>query len=321
MPVYNRTSYLDEAIKSVLNQTYRNYEFIIVDDGSTTDKVREIVSCYPEIKYYKQQNKGISAARNKGIDLSNGEYIAFIDDDDVWLHDKLEKQINFLNNNKDKSIGILSTWFYVINEYGQITCKKGNIVEGKIGDMILLNGNIVNPPSSVVIKRECISTVGGFNEDLIGVEDMDLWYRISQCYEVYSLNEFLIKYRVHQDNISRNVSKIEKNERKFLEMTLATNEASEGYNTAIYLEFLYRMLDAYYSVSDLSACRIKIKEILQLDKSFLKRKQFLKYCFFSYAFTEKTFLLLKKVYKHFKHSTNTVGIDINDTRKLGRNRI
>lgn len=201
IPTYNRASLIGRAIKSVLNQTYQKFEIIIVDDGST-DNTREVAKKFQErdkrIKYFKHAiNKGGGAARNTGIRNSKGEYIAFLDSDDEWYPEKLEKQIGIFNKNDENLAAVYSGSFYIDCRSGmakrEIPKKKGYILEDLLKKNVVVGG-----ASPVIIRRKCIESVGGFDERLPSRQDLDLWIRIARCYTFDFIPYPLIKiYRDH----------------------------------------------------------------------------------------------------------------------------
>jgi len=192
IPTYNRAKLLKRAIHSVLNQTYQDYEIIIVDDGST-DNTEEVVRSFNDNKviYIKhERNKGAPAARNTGIRAARGEYVAFQDSDDEWLPEKLEKQIKAFKT-ASTEIGIVYTGFWRIEGDKRTFFPSPNITpkEGAIHDA-LLKGNFVGTPSTLV-KKECFEKAGMFDEKLPMLEDWELWIRISKCYCFKYIDEAL----------------------------------------------------------------------------------------------------------------------------------
>lgn len=186
IPTYNRAKELNRAIKSVLKQTYKKWELIIVDDGSTDD-TKKVVQNYmkkykKKIKYLYQRNKGQGAARNYGIKRAKGEFIAFLDSDDEWLPEKLEKQIKLFSN---PNIGLA---------YSASNLNKGPFYRGKVL-MQLINKNFITN-SSVVIRRKVLKKSGYFGEEdwLRNIEDYDLWLRIALNFEFDYINKPLVKY-------------------------------------------------------------------------------------------------------------------------------
>jgi glycosyltransferase involved in cell wall biosynthesis len=203
IPVYNRENYIFTAVKSVLYQTFRHWELLIVDDASTDDTYFSVLNLVDNKKifyYYLPVNRGVSYARNFGIKHSKGEYIAFLDSDDFWLPEKLEKQIDYMINRNFK-----------ICQTDEIWIRKNRFVNPKKkhkkieGDIFLKSLELcMVSPSAVMINREVFERVGGFDESLTACEDYDLWLRVSLKYKVGLLNEKLIVKRGgHDDQLSK----------------------------------------------------------------------------------------------------------------------
>jgi len=199
-----KKGFLEKSINSVLKQSYDDYELIIIDDGST-DNTKQLCQKFnnKKIKYYYHKNQGQTLSKNFGFSICKGKYICLIDDDDIWMNDKLEKQVKYYNNNKDKNIGILTTWMELIDINGNFIGYKKKIEEGNVYEKIFYD-NMVNV-SSVMIKKEAIDKVGFFDPNLPLRQDWDLWIRISKYYEIHQLKEILVKYRIHENNISKNI--------------------------------------------------------------------------------------------------------------------
>jgi len=201
IPVYNTEKYIKETILSVINQSYQDWELIIIDDGST-DGSAEIIQAIDDkrVKYYYQQNASQAVARNRGIKLAKGEFIAFLDADDLWEPSKLERQLGLFDNGK---VGLTYTNCSTIDSSSSIQeadCEtnfyKGNVYE------TIISGNIVSN-SSVIVRSEILSSNElWFRERRKGVEDWDLWIRIAKVTEFDYIQDSLLKYRVHPDNTS-----------------------------------------------------------------------------------------------------------------------
>jgi len=201
IPTYNESRYLKEAISSILNQTYKKIEVIVVDDGSTDD-TREIVKSFddPRIIYIFQKNRGPSNARNVGIKRVNRKYIAFLDSDDLWLKEKLEKQVDFMEKNSE--IGLLGTGCYEVNDKVKILGKKIFPVKNKIlqKDLIKYNPFI---QSSIMIKREVFDKISlWYDERFRESEDYELWLRVADNYKIANLREALTIKRYRKEELS-----------------------------------------------------------------------------------------------------------------------
>lgn len=202
---YNRRKFLKEAVISVLKQDYQDKEVIVVDDGSTDSSIDEIEGL--PVKYVWKKNGGISSARNKGIEVSCGEYIAFLDVDDLWLKNKLSTQIKDM---KEQDFSISYTDEIWIRNGKRINQKlKHRKYSGYIFEQCL--PLCIISPSSVVIKRDVFNSVGLFDESLPVCEDYDLWLRISSQYPVLFIERPLIMKRGgHDDQLSRRYDVMDK---------------------------------------------------------------------------------------------------------------
>lgn len=206
IPTYNRARYVIEALESVLNQTYQNLEVIIVDDGST-DKTREVLGPYlvdDRITYIYKENGGPASARNFGLTNSTGEYIAFLDSDDLWLPEKIFYQVECFKTHGD--VGIVFTDALAFGEkLGPVDAARAEF-RFRYHDpsfKLLLWGNFM-PTPTVMLRRACIEKVGLFDEspDLrIGGEDYVLWLRIARVFKIGHLNKILTKIRFSQDSL------------------------------------------------------------------------------------------------------------------------
>lgn len=196
LPTYNRGHLLGRAIDSVLNQTYTRYELIVIDDGST-DHTRQVVKGFKDVRiqYFKHyENKGISAARNTGLDAATGKYIAFIDSDDEWLPKKLEMQMASFEN-AGSHVGVVYTSTLLLDAQGWSRMPKAGAkkLQGDIHET-LLTENII-PMPSVLMRKACFDQVGLFDENLYQAGDYELWLRISRKYKfMYIATPLMIKY-------------------------------------------------------------------------------------------------------------------------------
>jgi glycosyltransferase involved in cell wall biosynthesis len=201
IPTYNRGWILREAIDSVLAQDYTDYELIVVDDGSTDD-TRKILDSYGrDIIVLQQPNKGVSAARNRGIAESRAQLVALLDSDDIWLPQKLTRQVAFFKSNPDALIcQTEETW--VRNGVRVNPKKRHHKFSGMIFEPSL--ALCLVSPSAVMIRKTLFDTVGLFDESLPACEDYDLWLRVSCRYPVFLIDEpLIIKHGGHQDQLSK----------------------------------------------------------------------------------------------------------------------
>lgn len=221
IPSYNRKDFLKRSIDSAINQTKKPLEIIVVDDGSTDGTEAMIKSDYDFVKFIKQKNKGVSAARNIGIKVSIGEWICFLDSDDEWKKDKLEKQINAMKSNPGYKF-FHSNEIWIKNGLRINQKKKHKKYGGDIFDKCLDICRI--SPSSVMIDKTVFDEVGNFNEDLVVCEDYELWLRICDKYRVFFIDEpLIIKYGGHQGQLSYSIESIENHRIKALEYLILEN--------------------------------------------------------------------------------------------------
>lgn len=202
IPTLNRCEFLKRALHSVLKQTLKPREIIVVDNGSTDKTFEMISSLFPNVKYLKQTKKGVSASRNKGILNSKSNWLAFLDSDDVWSHNKLEKQMAFNTKNKNRFRLIHTNEIWYRNGKFLNQLKKHK----KSGGDIFKNSLILCciSPSSTLINKEIFNEYGYFDEDLEVCEDYDLWIRITAREEVGYIDEpMLIKHGGHSDQLSK----------------------------------------------------------------------------------------------------------------------
>jgi len=202
IPTYNRRDFLREAIRSVLEQSFRDFELIVVDDGSD-DGTREMIQReFPGLlTYLYQENQGVSRARNRGLKLAQGEFVAFLDSDDLWLPRKLERQMAFMQSQPKAQICYTDEIW--IRRGVRVNPKKKHAkYSGWIYPRCL--PLCIISPSSALMRRGLLEEVGGFDEELPVCEDYDLWLRISARHPIHFLPEKLIVKRGgHQDQLSR----------------------------------------------------------------------------------------------------------------------
>ncbi|MGF1672663.1 MAG: glycosyltransferase family 2 protein [Rivularia sp. (in: cyanobacteria)] len=207
IPAYNAMTYLPETLESAFQQTFTDFEILIINDGSS-DNLVEWVSQITDkrVKLISQENQGVSIARNTGINNSQGEYIAFLDADDLWEATKLEKQVNCLEANP--TVGLTYTWTTFIDQFSQPTgVSIVSHAQGYVWEEIVVR-DMISTGSSTMIRAECFKKVGLFDADLSVGEDRDMWTRIALIYPFAVIKEPLTLYRRHSQNTTKSNQKI-----------------------------------------------------------------------------------------------------------------
>jgi glycosyltransferase involved in cell wall biosynthesis len=201
IPTFNRGWIIQEAIESVLAQDFSDFELIVVDDGSSDDTAEILGAFGGDIKIIGQSNRGVSAARNRGIEASAGRWIAFLDSDDLWLPQKLSRQVAFFDAYPDAMIcQTEEQWIrngFRVNPKLRHRKSSGMIFERSLALCLV-------SPSAVMIRKRLFSDVGLFDESLPACEDYDLWLRVSCRFPVYLIDSpLIIKRGGHADQLSR----------------------------------------------------------------------------------------------------------------------
>ncbi len=235
IPTHNRANYLPVAISSVLNQSFQDFEILVVDDGST-DSTAAVVAGFRDqrIRYIRhEKSRGGSAARNTGIRNSNCPFIAFLDDDDEWLPSKLQLLTDLLKSSPAEVGAAYSGYWIVDRGRGRICGKKTPAKRGDLSQE-LLAGNCIGGTSAVVARRECFERVGLFDENLPSFQDYDLWIRISKEFQFEFVPDPLSNYYVHENKIWTDLSALSRGIEIFLK--------KHGNSTLLRKYFGYRYL-------------------------------------------------------------------------------
>jgi glycosyltransferase involved in cell wall biosynthesis len=310
IPTFNRAYLIERPIRSVLAQTCSSFEIIVVDDNST-DNTEEIVKGIGDsrIKYVRHdQNYGSNVARNTGIENATGEFIAFLDSDDEWLPEKLEKQLKILSNHSE--ICVCYTWIKSVNE----DTKKELIVSPEFEGFIfedLLYSQFVNP-SSTVVRRSCFDTVGVFdvNPAFRSCQDWDLWLRLSQSYQFAMVPEVLTIWWNHSSK-NRNTNNVTMMFQGFLALLEKYPEMQNLPNTfktvgsaslKIKGDYLFERGKRYM----LQASEISHLEGIKLGKKYLKMAFLSNPLNLTYFFHYNASSLMSQNYLHFSKVENNL---------------
>jgi glycosyltransferase involved in cell wall biosynthesis len=208
VPVYNGEKTIRETLNSLFKQTFTDFEVLVINDGSQ-DATLEIVSSIkdPRLKVFSYLNAGPSASRNRGVALASGEYISFLDADDLWTPDKLEAQLKALQAHPEAALAY--SWTDFINESNQFLRRGSYInVTGDVYKQLLLT-NFLENGSNALIRQHALAEVGEFDESMTHGEDWDMWLRLAAHYPFVAVPSPQILYRVYATSSSANVSKLE----------------------------------------------------------------------------------------------------------------
>ena len=203
IPAYNHADYLGETIESALAQSYRDFEVFVVDDGSSDATPYVLKGFGDAVRWIRQENSGMAASRNTGIREARGEFIGFLDDDDLWEPNYLARVIPVLQ--KNSNTGACFAAFRMIDAAGNPLPQKSRLAvpPEKMYDTLIDGGFF--PPCSVTVRKVCFNHLGVFDTNLQGYADWDMWLRISHEYDFVGLPQVLVKYRIHSQGLSSNV--------------------------------------------------------------------------------------------------------------------
>lgn len=208
IPVYNGADYVVSALDSINAQTLRPRSIIVVNDGSTDETLRivtQYVSSVP-ITVINQDNKGLSAARNRGICVSNATYICFLDADDIWESNKLRRQLDIFHSSNVRTLGVVYTDYYMMGkDEEKITCERtklDKLVRGGVFSLLLNGNKITGSGSGVMVRSQYFDIVGTFDESLQALEDWDMWLRLAKICNFDFVQEKLVGIRRHGNNMS-----------------------------------------------------------------------------------------------------------------------
>ena len=297
IPNYNYGAYIEEALISVFNQTFQDFEVIVVDDGSN-DNSRELLRSLEtkyegRLKVIFQKNSGPSVARNKGIEMSKGNYIAFLDADDFWVSERLSKTVNFLINYPNYAMVYAKSIFFenatgklLEEDHGIGTAKTRQ--SGKCLEGLFIQGNFI-ATGTILIQRFVFEKVGFFDKNFRGGEDLDMWMRIAARYEIGYIPEILVRVRSHGRNITFQMLSQAKQEVLRTKKCLRDNpylKSKIGEET-----IKRKVYNGYYNLgrelilsNQQNRGRIWLQKALKIDPKWTKNKIFIYYLFSFFPF-------------------------------------
>jgi glycosyltransferase involved in cell wall biosynthesis len=298
IPTYNRENFIKDTIESVFAQTYKNWELIIIDDGSN-DNTQSIVKSFKDerIRYIWQKNSGLNAARNTGIKNSRGEYISFLDSDDIWEPEKLAKQVEILDKKPD--IGLVYCGTSLIDEKNNYIGKKPLITHrGYVLDKLVMYNFLYNG-SCVLFRKSCLAKVGFCDETVVRMTDWEFYLRFSIYFKFWGIDKYLLKYRIHQKAMSCDYELFVDSGFKILKRVFQTTDLNPDYlrliNTAYAMRYRY-IGKRYFENSEFQRSRGYLKEAVKKDFSMLIKSDALLFYILSW-FPIKQINLLKNIKK------------------------
>ncbi len=242
LPVYNGEDTIRKTIQSVLSQKFSSLELIVINDGSTDSTVETVKSITDSrLQIFSYPNAGLAASRNRGIFHCVGEFISFIDSDDLWTDDKLEDQLKALQ--EYSKAAVVYSWTDYIDTQGKFL-KSGRRITAT-GDVYkeLVLWNFLENGSNPLIRSDALKAVGAFDESLVAAEDWDMWLRLAACYEFIAVPKVHILYRVSANSMSTNFKRQEAASLKVIERAFSSKKAESLQHLKKYsLAHLYKYL-------------------------------------------------------------------------------
>ncbi len=241
IPVYNGEKTIQKTIESVLNQTFKDWELIIIDDGSQDSTVRIIREIEDSrIRLFSYDNAGLASSRNRGIAHAQGEFISFLDADDLWTSDKLEMQFQALEKHPEAAVAY--SWTDYIDQSSQFLHSGRHItINGNIYQHLLVN-NFLENGSNPLIRKQALNQVGGFDSSINSVADWDMWLRLAARYQFVAVPLPQILYRVSTDSMSSQIKNQERECLKVIEKAFKSAPESQQNLKCLSLSNLYKYL-------------------------------------------------------------------------------
>lgn len=268
IPTFNRAHIISRSVDSVLAQTFTDYEIIVVDDGSTDSTGEFLKNHYRDrIQYIAQSaNRGLATARNRGIEESRGTYIAILDDDDLWLPEKLALQVELLQNNPKVALAYCGT--VKVNCRGELLEEVKPETRGHIFKEMLNQNCLKGPASVAMFPSAVLNSSGMFDTRLSSCADWDLWVRIARCGQVDFVDRPLVKYVIHESNMHGNISGMARDTFAILDKYLPMLDQDYGCAprvNRIYSNHLIHFAWEYYKQNDLEEFGKLLYQALERD--------------------------------------------------------
>ncbi len=296
IPAYNKAELTVKSVESVLKQTYKNIELIVVDDGSTDNTAQLLKPYTDKIKYVYKKNSGACSARNLGISLAQGEYIGLLDCDDLYLPRKLELSVKFLEEHPDYGFVHSAAYFVddrdnILRSFSHRLSRQNLLVRD-----LLLRDFICN--STVVVRKNCFDKTGGFDETIFTPGDWDMWLRLAENYKAGYINEPLVYYRISSSYNFKHIEQVKKEESIVLEKSFSRNPCLPlGLKNKAFSNLYYRSALSYLLTGNFK--RAKEELLLAIIKNKLNPIPIFLMLYCMLAPKSLRFLVTKKVFRNF----------------------
>ncbi|MEL7244467.1 MAG: glycosyltransferase [Cyanobacteria bacterium J06573_2] len=301
IPVFNGEKTIRETIFSVLNQTYKNIELIVINDGSL-DLTLNIVYAIQDsrLKVFSYEKSGVSMSRNRGIERASGQFISFLDADDIWTPEKIEKQFKALQANPQASVAY--SWVDYIDENGEFFRHGNHITINGNAYAKMLMQNILENGSNPLIRRQALINVGNFDTSLKFAEDWDMWLRLASRYDFVTVPYAHVLYRMSFSSVSTNVLEMEKACLKFIEKSFyhapkKLQSLKRKSLTNLYHYLTFKSLESPYGQKNAIIAMRFFKNVIWNDLSVLVSWKTMSEAFFKITMV---ILLPPKQYKYLK---------------------
>lgn len=271
IPAYNAEKLIEETINSVYNQTYKDYELLVVDDESSDNTVKIVEKMlFSPHRIIKKKNGGEASARNAGLKEAQGKYISFLDNDDLFTKDKLKIQYEFLEKNMEFAM-CYSNYNFILSSEKKNNWKNWDFSVGNNGSGDIFIKQFAANKIHIVttlIKKECFEKVGAFDETMNYASDSDMWIRIAANYKIGFINESLAYYRLHDSNVSldretcliHRIASMNKNYKLFYELVKDNREIKNSIKN-----LYYRLVKFYLKNKEFKKALIRLKEYFNLN--------------------------------------------------------
>jgi glycosyltransferase involved in cell wall biosynthesis len=261
IPAYNKSDYTCRTVDSVLAQTYPQIEIVVVDDGSTDDTRQRLEAYGGRIRYVYKKNGGACSARNEGIRQAKGEYLAFLDCDDLYLPAKIEHGVQYLQGHPEA--GFVHTKAYTMDQHDKVVGVYERLAgrrDGWIADRLILGNFVCN--STVVARRSCVEKAGSFDESMFMPADWDMWLRLAEQAPAGYIDEPLTKYRITDNYVFKNLEKAQQEEEVVIRKYFARNLQAGRVEKKVLSNLHMRFSQCYVLKDDSRRVREELKQAL-----------------------------------------------------------